>query len=55
MNFLPQLRNLHKSWNTFKKNAPPTLFDSEIIDCKKWSNLNAQKALCRNTYGQSTK
>ena len=37
-----------------KEDDPPRFFVSEIIDCKKRSFLNAQKALCQKTYGQST-
>ena len=37
-----------------KQNEPLRLFLSEIIDSKKWGYLNAQKAPCQNTYGQST-
>ena len=37
-----------------KKVEPQTLFPSEIIDWKKPSYLNAQKAPCENTYWQST-
>ena len=54
-NFFPHFRNLQKIWNTLKnKNESPMLFLSEIIDCKKWSYLNAQKASCLNTCGHST-
>ena len=52
--FFLHLRNLQKIWNTFKKkDAPQRLFVSEIIDCKKQSYLNAQKAPCQIAYGQS--
>ena len=37
-----------------KQDEPQRLFLSEIIDSKKWGYLNAQKAPCQNTYGQST-
>ena len=39
---------------TWKKDEPQRLFVSEIIVCKKQGYLNAQNALCQNTYGQST-
>ena len=37
-----------------KKYEPQGLFISEIIDYKKRSYLNAQKAMCQHTYGQWT-
>ena len=37
-----------------KKDEPQRLFVSEIIDCKNQCDLNAQKAPCQNTCGQST-
>ena len=37
-----------------KKDEPQRLSLSEIIHCKKQCYLNAKKALCHNTYGQST-
>ena len=37
-----------------KKDDPQRLFVSKIIDFKKRSYLNAQKAPCQNTYGQPT-
>ena len=37
-----------------KKDDDPRLFVYEIMDCKKPSYLNAQKAPCQNTYGKST-
>ena len=55
LKFFPYFPNLHKSWNTLKKKMILRFFFvSEIIDYKTWSSLNAQKALCQNTYGQST-
>ena len=37
-----------------KKDEPQRLFVSEIIDSKERGYLNAKKAPCQNTYGQST-
>ena len=37
-----------------KKDGPQRLFLSEIIDSKKRSYVNAQRASCQNTYGQWT-
>ena len=37
-----------------KSDEPQRLFASEIKDCKKRGYLNAQKASCQNSYGQST-
>ena len=43
--FFPHFRNLHKFLNTLKKKVEPHMsFLSEIIDWKKGSYLNAQKA-----------
>ena len=36
------------------KDEPQKLFFSDIIDCKKWGYVNAQKASCQNTFGQWT-
>ena len=35
-----------------KNDEPQRLFLSKSILCKNWGYLNAQKALCQNTYGQ---
>ena len=37
-----------------KKDEPQRLFLSEVIGSKKQGYLNAYKAPCQNTYGQST-
>ena len=37
-----------------KKDEPQRLLVSKTIDCRKWGYLNAQKALCQNTFGKST-
>ena len=36
-----------------KKGEPHRWFISEVIDCKKRGYINAFKAPCHNTYGQS--
>ena len=47
-------------WSTYnleyfpKKDEPQKVFIFDIIDCKMWGYLNAQKATCQNTYGQWT-